>query len=278
MSTGRMAPEVTATRSEPSPNLIRVRSPADWVVELDLDAASPEPGTPTFLRPVAVPFLWEEAPGKPRRGDAAVSARPVAAASPALAGRSVTAAGRGVTATAGGEARARPRPLKLPPRLQATSAAEYTLSLNTVLQSPDGCGGGKRPPTPLRRSGSATSFRRTPSAGGRLFAWSQPAAVAPGIKEGGHDHHDAFGCSPAATSPASSSSSSSFSCFGDDYGHGAYRRPPAGDGGEDSEYEKGAKRLVRMPGLRRNKSVPSMNTSHIWASIRRGVKRITPWI
>ncbi|KAL6884623.1 hypothetical protein ACP4OV_010559 [Aristida adscensionis] len=283
-----MATKAAAVRCEqqspalpPALSLLRARSLGAWVV--DLDDLEPAPDTPPFGRPVAVPFLWEELPGKPKRGGGAAASAPAAAAA-----TTVVLAGGGATPAAGGKPTARPRPvpLRLPPRLQATSTGEHPVSLSTVLQAhgPYGCGaGGKRrpaTPTPLRRTGSATSFRRAPSAGGGLFSRRIPWAVAPGIKKGAHDHV-ALSCSTAASSPASSSSSLPVSCFGDDYGH-CHGGRPAGDGSEDSSDEKGAnaiaKRLVRMPGLRRHKTVPNMTTSHIWASVRRGAKRITPWI
>uniref|UniRef100_A0A0A9A4H3 Uncharacterized protein n=1 Tax=Arundo donax TaxID=35708 RepID=A0A0A9A4H3_ARUDO len=96
-------------------------------------------------------------------------------------------------------------------------------------------------------------------------------------RKGGHEH-DAAASDASCSSPApssASSSSSSVSYFGDDHGHGAQRRPA--DGRADCEGDEGGKGSVRITRFRRNKSLPSMTTSHLWASIRKSVKQIAPW-
>ena len=59
-----------------------------------------------------------------------------------------------------------------------------------------------------------------------------------------------------------------------------HRRKADGHGDPEPEAdgeECGAKSTVRITRFKRNKSLPSVNTSHLWASIRRSVKQITPW-
>lgn len=266
------------------PALRHVREPSRATMVADLDLDDDAPATPPLRPPVAVPFLWEEAPGKPKPqsdpGNSVTPAAPADAASHVLAdgdAPATDAASDGGDHD-GGSAGACPVPLKLPPRLQVTSTAEHPLlSPKTVLHGPYGCAGGaRRPPRALKRSGSVATFGRTPSAGVGFFSWRKVSAASPGIgsKKGGHDH-DACSCSTAASSPASSSSSSSVSCFSDDHGHGAQRRPA--DGREDSEDEEGAKGSVKITRFRRNRSLTNMTTSRLWVSICKSVKQITPW-
>ncbi|XP_044973535.1 uncharacterized protein LOC123441081 [Hordeum vulgare subsp. vulgare] len=248
--------------------LYHVRTLARTSKVLDLDSS------PAFRSRVSVPFLWEDAPGQPKLRAARPSALLLPSARPAPLLATAGVAGDGED---GHGAHARPvlLKLKLPPRLQA---ADHPLSSpKTVLQGPSYFGGGgNKPPRPLRRTGSAASCRR---GGGGLFVWRKGAATATasaGSKEGGHCQlyavpPDASCCSPAASS-ASSSSSSSMSYFFDDHSH------MQADGREDSEDgDDGAKGTVRITRFRRNKSLPTMSTSHLWANIRKGVKQISPW-
>ncbi|KAL6615121.1 hypothetical protein ACP70R_037391 [Stipagrostis hirtigluma subsp. patula] len=295
-----MGADATAARTKQHPPLPMPLPPAlrlararlratTKVAGLDDDDAAP--ATPPLRPPVTVPFLWEEEPGKPKpHGDSDTAAAAVEPMAPAAAVSAVVHAG-GSGATDDGvdrdegddaEARAVP-PLKLPPRLQAQamSAAEHPASPRTVLHGPYGCAGGAR--RALRRTGSVAAFRRTPSAGGGLFSWRKASAVTLGSSKGSHELDagalplDASCCSPAASSASSLSlsSSSSLSCFGDErgHGHGAVNCRPA----EDSEEDDGAKGSVRITRFTRNKSLPSMTTPHVWASIRKSVKQITPW-
>ncbi|KAJ1283902.1 hypothetical protein BS78_03G162900 [Paspalum vaginatum] len=251
--------------------LVRARSRASRVADLGDAAAACPPDTPPRLSPVTVPFLWEEAPGKPK----------AAAPGPAL-----PAEGGGKGDHDKGRAEARPAPpLRLPPRLQRVAPppdASSRLSPTAVLQGPYyGCAGGgdKRP---MRDGNRAAVFRRTPSAGAALFSRARSklaAAAAPGSgksKGGGFEPDAAPWGSPAG----SSSSSSSSSYFGDDHGH---RRPGEAQHKECSEKEDdsdsaAARGSVRITRFRRNRSLPSIvNTSHLWASLRRSVKHITPW-
>lgn len=266
-----------STGKAPTLYHLRARSLTSKVFDVDSSPACPSP--PPFRSHATVPFLWEDAPGKPKLGATRPSALlfpPAAAASPV-----VLADGGGTARVAADHedgAHARPvlLKLKLPPRLQA---AEHSLSSpKTVLQGPY-LGGGNKPPRPLRRTGSAASCRRV---GGGLFVWRKGTATATasaGSKEGGHCQlyavaPDASCCSPAASS-ASSSSSSSMSYFFDDHS----RRQA--DGREDSEDgevgDDGAKGSVRITRFRRNRSLPTMSRSHLWANIRKGVKQISPW-
>lgn len=261
---GKKPPQVP-----PVLHLIRARSRTSKV--LDLDSASSGPPTPPFRPPVTVPFLWEVAPGKPKLQETEARAPPSAAADTAS---QPLLAGGGGAATAGSDhddgARARPVQLKLPPRLQAAATAEYSLSPKTVLQGP--YGGGKKL---MMRSGSTASCLRKPGLGGALFSWRKATAAA-GLKKEGHDHHDPAPWDASCCSPAASSASSSSSYFGDDHGH--RRQADGREVPEDGEeVEDGAKRSVRIRRFRRNSSLPSMTTSDLWASIRKSVKRITPW-
>ncbi|KAK3161012.1 hypothetical protein QOZ80_1BG0070500 [Eleusine coracana subsp. coracana] len=229
--------------------LVRVRSRATRV---DDGASTPSLGTP-----VTVPFHWEDAPGRPKPQRA-----------------SILATARGTDA-AGTEAKgdANPRhlmPLKLPPRLQipsSTAAHHHSLSPKTVLQGPYGCTGGS-----ARRR--VASFQRTPSAGSRLFFSRRKAAD----NKGGRDHEASYASlSPSSASSSSSTSSSAF-FFGDDSrGHGPRRRP--GDGRADpTEEDDGASgSVIRITRFTRNRSLPSITSSHLWASIRKSVKHIAPW-
>ncbi|RLN23963.1 translation initiation factor IF-2-like [Panicum miliaceum] len=278
--------------------LVRARSRASRVADLgDTGAAawpSGPPDTPPRRSPVTVPFLWEEAPGKPKAppqqpsdggtGAPAAPAGPVvpsdvgAATSTTTTTTTTAATGAGDNDNGGGDAKeARPAPLKLPPRLQRVASAKQrdgSLSPRTVLHGPHyyGCaGGGRRPP---RRTASGfAAFRRMPSAGVGLFSRSKTTAPAAGTKRnkgggGGHDHlsaaaPDAPWCSPAASSASTSSSSSlSASCFGDDPGH---RRPADGHEDGSSEEDECAGGSVRITRFTRNRSLPTMTTSsHLW--------------
>ncbi|XP_020171271.1 uncharacterized protein [Aegilops tauschii subsp. strangulata] len=268
-----------STGKAPALYHVRARSLTSKVLDLDSSPACPSP--PPFRSHVTVPFLWEDAPGKPKLRAARPSALSLPSASPAP----VLADGGPTARVAGGHedghgAHARPvlLKLKLPPRLQA---AEHPLSSpRTVLQGPyfGGGGGGNKPPRPLRRIARTASCQMNLRAGGALFAWRKGAATA-GSKEGGHCQlyavaPDASCLSPAASS-ASSSSSSSMSYFFDDHS----RRQA--DGREDSEDgevgDDGAKGSVRITRFRRNRSLPTMSRSHLWANIRKGVKQISPW-
>jgi hypothetical protein len=210
--------------------LIRMRSRAAATTRDS--AAAGAASTPSLGTPVTVPFLWEDAPGRPKHlpppTDSA-NGTPVAAS------------------TDGGEGdNARPRlmPLKLPPRLQVP--ADHSLSPKTVLQAPYGCTGGsaRRPPRmALRR---VASLRWTPSAGGGFF--SRRKTDSP--------DRDARAPGDASCTPSPSSSSSSSSVFFTDDS----RRRPA-----DPEEADGAKEgSVRITRFRRNRSLPSMTTSHLW--------------
>ncbi|RCV25820.1 hypothetical protein SETIT_5G196200v2 [Setaria italica] len=306
---GAEAPATTTGKKQPPPSslplppalfLVRARSrPTGRVADLGGAAAwaSGPPDTPPRRSPVTVPFLWEEAPGKPKappqqgQGDGGNGA-PAAPAVPVGAATDTTTTtarptGAGDHASSGGAAEevARPVPLKLPPRLQRVASAKQqsdgSLSPKAVLHGPyyygfNG-GGGKRPPR--RTSSGFAAFRRNPSAGVGLFSWSKS-------KGGGRHGHlsaaapDAPWCSPAASSVLSTSSSSSSvstSCLGDDHGHGGERRPADGREDGSSEEDECARASVRITRLRRNRSFPSMTKSHLWASIRKSVKQITPW-
>ncbi|KAG2598329.1 translation initiation factor IF-2-like [Panicum virgatum] len=296
------APATAAKKPPPPPALflVRARSRASRVADLGVAAwPSGPPDTPPRRSPVTVPFLWEEAPGKPKAppqqqsDDGGTGTGAPAAAAAAAANTTTPATGAGDRDNGGREEEeARPAPLKLPPRLQRVASAKQqrdgSPSPRTVLPSPHyyGCaGGGRRPP---RRTGSGfASFRRTPSAGAGLFSRSKTTAPAAGTKRnkggggGGHDHlsaaatPDAPWGSPAASS-ASSSSSLSASCFGDDPGPG-HRRPADGREDGSSEEDECAAGSVRITRFRRNRSLPAMTTSHLWASIRKSFKQITPW-
>lgn len=276
-----------ASHSLPPPPALFAARARSRVADLGAGAAfpAPPPDTPPRRSPITVPFLWEEAPGKPK-------APPPTAAAPAATNAGPVPEGGG-----GGDEQhddqARPVPLKVPPRLQQVAsfaAADTPLlpSPNTVLQGPYyyGCAGdgSRRPPPRWFRSGAA--FRRTSSAAGvGLFSrtWSKPApapAPASGKNRRGDDHErDAAGPDAPWCSPASSSSSVSSvsTCFGGDE-HG--RGKPGADGREVSSEEDGGsppRGSVRITRLKRNRSLPSVTTSNLWASIRRSFEQITPW-
>ncbi|XP_066314405.1 uncharacterized protein [Miscanthus floridulus] len=173
---------------------------------------------------------------------------------------------------------ARPLPLKLPPRLQQVSAsfaaADTPLSSpSTVFQGPyyARAGGGRRTPRWARSGGAA--LRRTTSAGVALFSrtWSKRRAAAPAAGRNkhrcGYHERDAAGTDAQWCSPGSSDSSSSVStCFGGD----DHRRGRPNDGREVSSEEddgspRGSVRITRFR-LRRNRSLPSMSTSNLWAA------------
>lgn len=268
-----------------APTLYHIRARSLTSKVLDLDSSPACPSTPPFRSHshVSVPFLWEDAPGKPKLRAARPSALlfPSASPAPVLAEAGATAARVAGDHEEGHGAHARPvlLKLKLPPRLQA---AEHPLSSpKTVLQGPylRGGGGGNKPPRPLRRIMSTASCR---GAGGGLFVWRKATATSTasaGCKEGGHCQlyavaPDASCCSPAASS-ASSSSSSSMSYFFDDHSR---RQADAREDSEDGEVgDDGAKGSVRITRFRRNRSLPTMSRSHLWANIRKGVKQISPW-
>ncbi|CAO2170309.1 unnamed protein product [Urochloa humidicola] len=268
--------------------LVRARSRACRVADLDDGAAaaawsssSGPPDTPPRRSPVTVPFLWEEAPGKPKAGSPA----PAAAVPPNAA----AAAADATTTPAGGDAAPpAPAPLKLPPRLQhVASARQQSQRERSVSPKPAAlhgpyfyyyscAGGGKRPPPPRRTASGFAAFRRAPSFGAGIFSRSSKQNKGGGAVA---QPTDAPWCSPAASSASSTSSSSSLSasCFGDDNGHGGHRRPVAGREDGSSEEDECARATVRITRFRRNRSFPSMTTSHLWESIRKSVKQITPW-
>lgn len=238
----------------PAPALFLVRTrprnttATSKVMGVDCSPSPRRPSTPPLRSRVTVPFLWEDAPGKPklRRPAPQLVFPSAAAASPAL-----------VRDHEGGAA----VPLKLPPRLQ--TAAEYSVvsSPSTVLHGPY-LGGKTKPPRPrpLRRSESAAS---------RLLSWRK-AAAASKSKKGGHDHDapDASCCSPPGSS-ASSSSSSSMSYFFDDQSRRSHWRQQADarEESEDGEEDGGAAQgSVRITRFRRNSSLPNITTSRLWVS------------
>ncbi|CAL4956240.1 unnamed protein product [Urochloa decumbens] len=301
-------------KKQPPPALflVRARSRASRVADLDDGAAaaawssSGPPDTPPRRSPVTVPFLWEEAPGKPKGGTgatvpaAAATTTPAAAAGdqvsaakdaplklpPRLQRVATPSAAAGDHAASDAEA-ALPAPLKLPPRLQRVASARQqrqrdgSLSPKATLHGPYhyyySCAGGKRPPARRTASGLA-AFRRAPSFGASFFSRSgKSRVVGGGHLSGAAAPADAPWCSPAASSASSMSSSSSSlsaSCFGDDHGQGGHRRPVDGREDGSSEEDECAVRITRF---RRNRSFPSMTKSHLWASIRKSVKQITPW-
>ena len=235
------APATAAKKPPPPPALflVRARSRASRVADLGVAAwPSGPPDTPPRRSPVTVPFLWEEAPGKPKAppqqpsdggigtGAPDAPAGPVvpsdvAAAADAAANTTTTtpATGAGDRDNGGDrEEEARPAPLKLPPRLQRVASAKQqrdgSPSPRTVLPSPHyyGCaGGGRRPPTPRRTA--ASGFAATPSAGVSLFSRSKIAAPAAGTKRhkgvcDGRDHLSAAAPDAPWGSPAASSATS----------------------------------------------------------------------
>ena len=273
-----------STGKAPALYHVRARSLTSKLLDLDSSPACPSPPPFRSRSHASVPFLWEDAPGKPKLRAPRPTALLLPSASPApvLADGGATAARVAGGHEDGAPAHARPvlLKLKLPPRLQA---AEHPLSSpKTVLQGPYFGGGGNKPPRPLRRIARTASCQMNLRAGGGLFVWRKGAATATasaGSKEGGHCQlyavaPDASCCSPAASS-ASSSSSSSMSYFFDDHS----RRQA--DGREDSEDGEagadGGKGSVRITRFRRNRSLPTMSRSHLWANIRKGVKQISPW-
>ncbi|KAG8045025.1 hypothetical protein GUJ93_ZPchr0008g13608 [Zizania palustris] len=277
---------VRSSKAPPALCLARACSRSRTSKVLDLAAASGAPPAPPLRSRVGVPFLWEEAPGKPKvvrpPQDMADSASTPPPPAPSATSMTVVsdggAAGRGDGGGDRGDgARVCPvPPLKLPPRLQAAAAAaaaaEWSLSPETVLHGP--YGGGKKLPRQLRRWESTASFRRKPGAGVSL--WRKATAAARG-KNHGRDH-DAAALDASCRSPSSSSSSSSslMSFLGDDHVRGAHRGQ-ADDHEDTDDGEEGTKNTVRITRFRRNSSLPSITTSHLWANIRRSVKQITPW-
>ncbi|KAL5223083.1 hypothetical protein ABZP36_027796 [Zizania latifolia] len=276
----------TTVRSSKAPAalcLARACSRSRTSKVLDLDAALGAPPTPPPRSRVGVPFLWEEAPGKPKitrlPQDVSGSASAPPPPAPSATSRTVVSDGGAAGAGDGGGdrgegAKACPvAPLKLPPRLQAAAAAaEWSLSPETVLHGP--YGSGKKLARQLTRWGSTASCRRKPAAGVSL--WRKATAAARG-KNHGRDR-DAAPLDASCRSPSSSSSSSSslMSYLGDDHIRGAHHRQ-ADDHEDTDDGEEGAKSTVRITRFTRNSSLPSITTSHLWASIRRSVKQITPW-
>ncbi|VAH69854.1 uncharacterized protein LOC125549443 [Triticum urartu] len=273
-----------STGKAPTLYHMRARSLTSKLLDLDSSPACPSP--PPFRSHVTVPFLWEDAPGKPKLRAARPSALLLPSAATATASPVVLADGGPTARVAGGHedgAPAHARPvllkLKLPPRLQA---AEHPLSSpKTVLQGPY-FGGGNKPPRPLRRIARTASCQMSLRGGGGLFVWRKGAATATasaGSKEGGHCQlyavaPDGSCLSPAASS-ASSSSSSSMSYFFDD---NSRRQADGREDSEDGEVgDDGRKGSVRITRFRRNRSLPTMSRSHLWANIRKGVKQISPW-
>ncbi|CAM0881379.1 unnamed protein product [Alopecurus aequalis] len=250
----------------PALNHVRARPRTSKVLGLDPPSC---PSTPPLRSRITVPFLWEDAPGKPKLREAAANTlffHSAAAASP-------LPDDGGATVRAGGDreygAVARPAPLKLPPRLQAAARPEYSFSSpKTVLQGPYVRGGGEKPPRPVRRSGSMTSCRLMLGAGGGAFSWRKATAPSACDKKDGHDH-DTSCCSPAASSSASpsSSSSSSMSYFFNVHSRGSGHWQQA-DGRDDSKNgdvgDDDAKGSVRITRFRRNRSLPNISTSHLW--------------
>ncbi|KAL5227525.1 hypothetical protein ABZP36_015790 [Zizania latifolia] len=226
----------------------RSRSRSQTGKVLDLDATS---GAPPLRPRVGVPFLWEEAPGKPKvvRGaqDVAGSGGAPPSAGPAATARTVASdvceAGAGDGGGDRGDgARACPvAPLKLPPRLQAAAAAaataEWSLSPETVLHGP------------------YASCRKKSGAGLTLTLWKKATAAARGKNHG--RAHDAAALDASCRSPSSSSSSSSY--LGDDHVRGAHRRQA-----DDHEDTEDGKSTVRITRFRRNSSLPALSTSRLW--------------
>ena len=233
------------------------------------------PSTPPLRSRVTVPFLWEDAPGKPKLREATPMANALFLPSAATASP-LPADGGATTARAGGDivggTVARLAPLKLPPRLQAAPREERSLSSpSSVLRGPYVGGGGRgdKPPRPLRRIGSTVSCRRKLGAGGGAFSWSKARAASAGDKkDNGHDH-DTSCCSPAPSSSASSSASSassSMSYFFDVHsrGSGHWQQGDGRDVQEDGD--SSAMGSVRITRFRRNRSLPNISTSHLWVS------------
>ncbi|XP_037418685.1 uncharacterized protein At4g00950-like [Triticum dicoccoides] len=277
-----------STGKAPALYHVRARSLTSKLLDLDSSPACPSPPPFRSRSHASVPFLWEDAPGKPKLRAARPSALlfPSASPAPVLADGGATAARVAGGHEGGHGAHARPvlLKLKLPPRLQA---AEHPLpSPKSVLQGPYlGGGCSNKPPRPLRRIARTASCQMNLRAGGGLFVWRKGTATATatapaGSKEGGHCQlyavaPDASCCSPAASSASSSSSSSSMSYFVDDHSR---RQADAREDSEDGEVgDDGGKGSVRITRFRRNRSLPTMSRSHLWANIRKGVKQISPW-
>ncbi|KAF8696617.1 hypothetical protein HU200_036232 [Digitaria exilis] len=293
-SMGTEAPAMAGKKKPPPPLplplppalfVARARSRATRVADMGGSRAAAwpwTPDTPPRRSPVTVPFLWEEAPGKPKPPPPPPPRGDEASLSPAGAVHEDSAADGEHGNGNGGADEARPAPLKLPPRLQRVASAkqqrDVSLSPKTVLHGPYyGCvGGGKRPPrrTTTGGGGGLAAFRRMPSGGVSLFSKTSKN------RGGGHRDHlssamgpDAPCCSPAASSTSSSSSSSSFStsCFGDEHRRLADGQRQDGSSEED-ECAKGSVRITRF---RRNRSLPSMmTTSHLW--VRRRLCSLRP--
>jgi hypothetical protein len=184
-----------------------------------------------------------------RHGAVPLGGRAREAQAPAAAGRLLANGAPAAASTDRGEGdNAWPQlvPLKLPPRLQVPK--DHSLSPKTVLQGPYGCtGGGSRRPPRMALSRVA-SLRRTPSTGGGFFSRRKT------------DSRDRDARAPAdascTPSPSSSSSSASSVFF---FTNGS-RHLPA-DPEEADDAKEGSVRITRF---RRNRSLPSMTTSHLW--------------
>ncbi|XP_043716063.1 uncharacterized protein At4g00950-like [Telopea speciosissima] len=199
--------------------------------------------TPPFRPPASVPFLWEEAPGKPLLTSNSSSS---SSSSSAIA-----------------------RCLELPPRLQLTEASNNTPSPTTVLDGPY-----------VRRSSSFTSpsvDRDPPPLQGsfrRGTGSPEDSDGVDGIPQLGSLFHskrrDVRSCSGRGYFGFSlrkaffSSSSSSFNS-----------KPNQDVGGEGNSISKVKISRIRSTGsffsLSRTKS------SHVWASIYEGFKQVVPW-
>ncbi|XP_051204784.1 uncharacterized protein [Lolium perenne] len=284
MGTEKATTTTASSGKTPALCLYHVRARQRTSKVLGLDSPSC-PSTQPLRSRITVPFLWEDAPGKPKLREAAASALLF----PSAAAASPLPADGGATATAGcdreGVVVVRPAPLKLPPRLQAAPRGEQSFSSpKTVLQGPYvGGGRGDKPPRSVRRSGSTVSCRMMPGTGGAAFSWRKVTPASAGVKKDGHHDHDASCSSPAAsssTSSSASSSSSSMSYFFDVHsrGSGHWQQADGREVSEDGDVgDDCAKGSVRITRFRRNKSLPNVSTSHLWASIRKGVKQISPW-
>ncbi|URD95647.1 hypothetical protein MUK42_32119 [Musa troglodytarum] len=199
----------------------------------------PEPPgmvTPPPGLPVSIPFLWEEAPGKPRK-------------QPTLGAGAI-------------------RSLDLPPRLVAAAEIKFdkTLSPITVLDGPDR----SSQAMPL---GSCYSFsfgegRTVVNMGGRKkegVAWFWRRGSARKVTREGDSWEmglEGLTKKGVACSSVPSSSSSSF-----------YSSSKLGGDCEAEVVEEGKVRITR---LRRNRSIASASTSHLWGSIYGSLKKVLP--
>ncbi|XP_064958116.1 uncharacterized protein At4g00950-like [Musa acuminata AAA Group] len=204
-----------------------------------LPSQRPEPpgmATPPPGLPVSVPFLWEESPGKPRK-------------QPTLGAGAI-------------------RSLDLPPRLVAAAEIKFdktTLSPTTVLDGPERSS--RAMPLGSCYSCSFGEGRTVVNMGGRKkegVAWFWKRGSARKVtREGNSCEMSLEGLTEkgiACSSMPSSSSSFSSSCkLGGDY--------------ENEVVEEGKVRITR---LRRNRSIASTSTSHLWGSIYGSLKKVLP--